>query len=545
MGLNYDKYKKEQEAGNNQWASYSDLFMVLSFVFLLLYVVSSLKNTTFSIKKQMEYERLVAKTEDLDRQVRAYDSLKEQYLNQQASAEEQQTYDRLMNQLELVKLENQENRETLKKKIEESEKKEAALNEYQKVIKNIINANMVAKSRLKKRDSLIQQKADDIANQKDVIYEKSVEIAQKNKVVKNLEENILEKRRKITENENVIKQLEGNLNEQMVKLKESYKKNEITIQEFKQKMIEAQEVASTQIAYVEQEKNKIQQDLAQSTVKLEETQKSLENTEATLLSAQESLKEKQSQVEGLSEKISQTQQSLEAKKQALAEQNRQIASLDKELSESSLKVQELGSQNKKLEKSVEQLADLAFAKKNLAKKIDAVLKNNNIPGVVDKETGEVEIHFKEYFDTGKFDLKPSMKEMLEKFIPKYAKELLKDKDIKEKIQSVEIIGFASPTYKGKLLDPTTLKPEDRAGVDFNLNLSFFRSRSIFKYIFDINNMKFEYQKDLQGLIKVTGRSFLAEEIKGRNIASNLSRQEFCSKYDCLKSQKVIIKFNME
>ena len=49
MSLDYDKIKKKEEA--NQWTSNSDLFMVLSVVFLLLYVVSSLRNGTEAIEK--------------------------------------------------------------------------------------------------------------------------------------------------------------------------------------------------------------------------------------------------------------------------------------------------------------------------------------------------------------------------------------------------------------------------------------------------------------------------------------------------------------
>lgn len=517
MGLNYDKYKKQQEEGNNQWASYSDLFMVLSFVFLLLYVVSSLRNSAFSIKQNIEYQRLVAKTEELDRQVKVYDSLKQDYLDKQASKDEQETYDRLMAQLDLVKSETQAKQEQLKEQIAESKKKEAALNEYQEAIRNIINANMVAKSRIKKRDSLIKQRSVDIANQKNVIYEKSEVISDKTKKVAYLKNEVKDKEEQIASNEATIQNLEQEKQTQIAKLNEAFKKNEITKKQFEEKISKVQAESSEKLAALEELKGKISQELQSTNQKLSQAETSLAQTEKSLEAANENLESLEGEIEA---------------------QTRKVASLSDE-------VGQLGEKNQKLAGDLEKMKEIAFAKQNLAGKIQKVLEANGIKGNVDKETGEVEIHFDEYFDTGKFALKASMRKTLNKFIPLYSKTLFEDKEISKNIKSVEIVGFASPTYKGKLLDPSTLRPEDRAGVDFNLNLSFFRARSIFKHIFDVKQLKFEKQKQLQKVIKVTGRSFLAEEIKGRNIASTLSRKQFCAQYNCVKSQKVIIKFNME
>jgi hypothetical protein len=45
------------------------------------------------------------------------------------------------------------------------------------------------------------------------------------------------------------------------------------------------------------------------------------------------------------------------------------------------------------------------------------------------------------------------------------------------------------------------------------------------------------------LIKVTGRSFFTEQVNLED-ADKLSRREFCKVYNCLKSQRVIIKFGL-
>lgn len=58
MAFNYDDLKAKEDNPGSFWASYSDLFMVLSLVFLLLYVVSGLRSGTYSVQKNIEYERI-------------------------------------------------------------------------------------------------------------------------------------------------------------------------------------------------------------------------------------------------------------------------------------------------------------------------------------------------------------------------------------------------------------------------------------------------------------------------------------------------------
>ena len=58
-------------------------------------------------------------------------------------------------------------------------------------------------------------------------------------------------------------------------------------------------------------------------------------------------------------------------------------------------------------------------------------------------------------------------------------------------------------------------------------------------------MSYQHQKDLLSLVKVTGRSYLADGVKGRNIASGVPVSEYCAQYDCKQSQRVIIKFNLK
>ena len=138
-----------------------------------------------------------------------------------------------------------------------------------------------------------------------------------------------------------------------------------------------------------------------------------------------------------------------------------------------------------------------------------------------------------------------MRNALERFMPIYSDSIFSDKKVSDKITEIEIIGFSSPTYGNKYVDPQSLDPADRQAVSYNLDLSFNRAKSIFKYIFDTRKFRYKHQKRVLRLTKVSGGSYLSEKIKGRNLATGLSRKEFCRKYNCKKAQRVIIKFNLE
>lgn len=507
MGLNYDKSKKREEEGGSQWASYSDLFMVLSFVFLLLYVVSSLQTSTYTIKQQLEFKRLSDKAEDLARQVKVYDTLKSDYLKKKASTDEKKTYKKLMAQLELIKSQKQAKRDQLKAKIAQSEKDEASLNQYQQIIRNIINANVVAKSRIVKRNEIIKDKSADIENQKKVIVNQDETISQKKIFIQNLNSQINSKSDEIKQNKAFIANLRSDVETKIAKIHKLHQDNKTT-------------------------KEQMDQQIAQISAENSMRIKDIQNKNAMIT---HDLKQQQSQLEKEKTQIAQT----------LSETENNYRKVASTLETTTSQLSESKSQNTELAKDLERMKKLASARGNLAKSITRALNANGLGAKVNAKTGEVTINFDEYFDTGKYRLKDSMKSTLKKFIPLYAKSLFEQKEIARQIKSVEIIGFASPTYKGKLLDPSTLRPEDRAGVDFNLNLSFYRARSIFKYIFNTANMTYLNQKKLQKFIKVTGRSFLSEQIKGRNIAAQVSRKQFCKKNNCKKSQKVVIKFNIE
>src|SRR5205823_6386783 len=132
--------------------------------------------------------------------------------------------------------------------------------------------------------------------------------------------------------------------------------------------------------------------------------------------------------------------------------------------------------------------------RELANRIKDNFKKAGINADVDLKTGDVTINFQnEYFDTGSANLKGGMLQILKKFMPEYAKSLFQDPKIASRIANVEIVGFASPTYKGKYVDPSSLSQEDRAAVNFNMDLSYQRAKSIFEPMFNTQLMQFQHQ----------------------------------------------------
>jgi len=157
MSFDYDKLKERQD-NQSYWASTSDLFMVMSLVFLLMYVVTGLRTTTYSIKKQMEYKRISELNEDLKQQLKVYATLKDNYLETQASDDEMQVYGKLMGKLDLLKEKQTKEQSVLRQKIKEAQNKEQALNQYQQLVRNIINSNLMAKVAIKRRSAQLSKK---------------------------------------------------------------------------------------------------------------------------------------------------------------------------------------------------------------------------------------------------------------------------------------------------------------------------------------------------------------------------------------------------
>jgi len=658
MAFDYDKIKKKEEGGS-QWTSYSDLFMVLSVVFLLLYVVSSLRNGTYGIQKYVEFKNIQKENEDLKQQLEVYNTLKDDYLEKKATEKEMQTYSELMDQLKLLKDDAKEEKEQLRLQAFENEKKEKALNKYQQVVRNIINSNVLAQERIKVRDTKIVERDIEITEQKQEIAEQNQEIEQqsqeiekqkaeierkksiiaqkkkiiaenkivlekKQKEIKYLSKTVQEKKTIIAQNDHEIRSINDALTQKLNELNYAYKKQKMTKNKYEQQLAFVKKDSQKKISELKEHTQNVKEELGNTNEQLKLASNQLNKTTQKL--QQQNFENKklaeditnldhqykkqiasldseyQSKLAGLRqqreadianfekerqmsqerfEKIramdkagfaklrSQDQDAFnkqlameqkrrnqekgeyfsalnEEKERANSIKNQFAQALNKEKGRYMASINNLKNEKNALSEDLNKAQKLVSARKTIIGAIKDNFNRAGLPVDLDPKTGDVILSFQdEYFDTDRAELKPTMKNILHKFFPVYSKSLLSDHQIANMIASIEVVGFASPTYKGKYIDPKSLAKDDQAAVDYNMQLSFQRANSIFKYIFDTDKMQYPYQQTMRPIVKVTGRSFLADGIENRNIASSITNRDYCTKYNCKKSQKVIIRFNLK
>jgi hypothetical protein len=538
-----------------QWGTYSDLFMNLCIVFLFLYSIANLRSGTDILQKNIEQQQLMKENQDLREQLRVYNTLQRDYVKNGASEDEKETYKQLMDKLSLLKEEAKEEKNELRNQARENEKKEQALNKYQQVIRNIINSNIIASARIQRRDTIIGEKDQQIRKKKSEIY--------------SLEKTLTEKKEAILQNEQKIAAAEQELEKKMRQLKNSYRQNAISKKKFEEQTARLQAKSEQEIENLKAKSEQAESQLAQVATSLDAKTSELEK-------ARTNLAQKEMEKARLKSKLEETQASVDAKMAAAREQfeaerqkdrdafdaqmkGMQLSAAEKEAKETEYRAQaaakeaELGRRLSEMQGKIKdtesQLAGAraqANARKVLANSIAKAFAKSGVKSGVDANTGDVVIDFGDnYFDTGRSDLKPEMTGVLENTLPAYARGLFADPKVASKISSVEMIGYASPTYKGRYVDPESLDPDDRKAVSYNLDLSYQRAKSIFSYVFDTNKMSFEHQRTLLPLVKVTGRSFLEEAKKQRGIAAGTSIKDFCKQYDCKKAQRVIIKINLK
>ncbi|MFZ4403646.1 MAG: microtubule-binding protein, partial [Pseudobdellovibrionaceae bacterium] len=358
---------------------------------------------------------------------------------------------------------------------------------YQQMVRNIINSDKFAKTKIAQRNT--------------VISEQDLNIDQ-------LESAVKEKENLITQNEKQIAQANKELKDKMAQLKKSYKQNKITAKIYENRISKTKQEALAKLELLKNEKSNYEQQLADTQNKLGQIAGQLQNTQQELVTTSGRLQDTQGQLKN-------TQGQLRNTEGQLKDTTGQLAQAKAEMDTRRLIAQEIKN---------------GFAKAGI--KAD-----------VDMKTGEVLLDFgKAYFDNDSSKLKKEMRTVLEKAVPIYSKSLFGNPKISKKISAVEVIGFASPTFKGRFVDPSSSKPEDKEAIKYNMDLSYQRARSIFSYILDERSMNFEHQKDLLPMMKVSGRSFLEVLNVNRGVASG---EDFCKVNDCKKAQRVIIRFGMD
>ncbi|MFZ9002271.1 MAG: hypothetical protein ACO20H_13270 [Bacteriovoracaceae bacterium] len=572
MNFNYDKVKKRVEE-ENHWSTYSDMFMVLSLVFLFLYVITASRVGTINtqvVKKDEETKKLSEKTQqqinDLkqkltqtEQRLKEYQTITLDYVDKEASDREKQEYDKLLTKMQDLTAQQQDKGKQIRKKIkdlhqrlQETLSKEKDINQYQNTLKHIISKNAVLKSTVLDKDHnlkisqfSLEESRKKITNNIGKINKLTAEL-QSEKLLKqkrikqwNSEKSLYKKR---------ISQIKNNYNEKIVSLEQKNKINEL-------KLTDKIQNINKSFAQVKASLNRNKRNLHKTQKQLqfekEITSKLKKEYQQQITTAKARYAKKNKEIQSLKQTYLQEKKGLISQK--LKEQNkakesyrRKMASIDQSYAQ---KIEQIKSEMGQMEKSyldkLSKASPITAERMKIAKAMGGAFNTNGISASVNRESGDVIIDFGlSYFDTDKWYLKKGMKKKIKKLIPLYAKTLFEASD---KVSSVEIIGFSSPTYKGRFVDPHSINEKYREAINYNLDLSYKRARSIFSYIFNKKYMNFEYQKKLLPYVKVSGRSYFSEEVrfKPKKGKRRLPSTAECEKYGCLSSQKVIIKYYLK
>ncbi len=554
MAFNYEKNK--QTHGNDSfWTSYSDLFLGLSTIFLLLYVLASLRTGTDAIKSHTDNQKLSTRIEELENQLKMYESVKNNYLSQ-APKDETQEYQELMDKLTLLQEEAKTEKERLAQEAVENGKKAEALNKYQQMVRNILNANKVAKSRIIARNEIID--------------EQDIQIDEQQKNITDLKADISQKTRLIEKGNREIALHKADLDKKMKALSAAYKKNKMTKKAYdaqvkkvqaenQKKVAELAQVNSQynqQLAQANQELNQLNQELSQTQTELSQTKTEASNLQSKLAQTAQEANALSGQIkalkDGFAKQQAQERKAFEAnlnklKLGASAKAQREAAfraQANKKAAELQRKVAGLEGKLRSTEGDLAKAKEEMDTRRAIAREIKNSFQKAGVKADIDMQTGEVILDFGDaYFDTGSSSLKPQMKAVIEKAMPAYSESLFGNPKVANKISSVEVIGFASPTYQGRYINPKSTKPQDRAALKYNMDLSYQRANSIFQHIVDGRANEFRHRQDLMSLMKVSGRSFLeVMQVQDRNIAT---AAEFCRVNDCKKAQRVIVRFSID
>jgi len=229
----------------------------------------------------------------------------------------------------------------------------------------------------------------------------------------------------------------------------------------------------------------------------------------------------------------------------LGKTTEKLKALEQEKTASDAEKMQLAAAGKELKKKLGDYQKKEQLRKTIISNLKNNFENHNINAEIDEDSGEVILPFKKtYFDFDSAKLKKNMAVYLRKIIPVYAQSIFGEDDIYKFIQSIEVVGFASPIYKGKYVNPHSLSDEARDALNYNMDLSYRRAHSIFRYILDTRNMNYKKQKDLMMYLKVTGRSYLESSPEKILAKNDIAMDDFCSRNNCEKYQRAVIRFNL-
>ena len=229
--------------------------------------------------------------------------------------------------------------------------------------------------------------------------------------------------------------------------------------------------------------------MLQASVRYDEKETQLIGKEQELLVQTEELTKERDIVAEQKSTLDEQAKMLNAQEEALAEQGEKIAIQEKTLKEQHELLNKLEAM---MSEQQQKLDDIIGVRAELVEELKEEFKDSDLKVAVDEKTGAITFDASILFDYNKAVLKPSGKEFLAKFLPKYADVLLSGK-YKDNISEILIEGHTDP--EGKYL--------------FNLELSQKRALAVAEYCLGDNSdiLPEDQLESLRELVSATGRSY--------------------------------------
>jgi outer membrane protein OmpA-like peptidoglycan-associated protein len=542
-----DDYTPKEEG--SVWTSYADLFTNVAVIFLVMFVfallksgISKLENVQLHRQHEQEMQAKVSPAEV----ARSEEKVKKIESSIDEMQKVQMLVDEKMREIQGFAKTMETNKSVLKEVIEEQKKKDSMLN--------------VAGERLKMKERLISELEAKSEALNENIQRLSNEKNQLMSKVTERESLSREEQKRI----NVLQQelaryslSRTNMQKELVAVQASALKGRVTLEALEKQnheltsKIKASEVASENLATT--------RDLLKGEIRDLTVAKS--RMEQSIGALKEKLQSEAKSNESLLGRLTRSETDRDAMKSELARLNQSLESRLNEVDQLkalySKAMNQAGNMENRLTSTQDQLKNLARSlqemkgrlRSGVADSLKKKFKAQAMNVQVDPNTGTITLLISDHllFKNNSYDLSDRAQKALSKIAPIYAEVIFGDPYVAGKVESIEITGHASPSYKRTYVDPRADAPDAYA---HNMRLSAQRAASIANYMVGSKIGVFPHKHRLKETLFAIGRSYVspvsvpkAEEAGPvRRLASVGGA---CGPYDCALSQRVEIGFRLK
>lgn len=220
-----------------------------------------------------------------------------------------------------------------------------------------------------------------------------------------------------------------------------------------------------------------------------------------LAEAQSKLSEQQAQLDALSVKLEEQQKQLDIQAATLASTAKELDSKNAQLTAAQADLAQrerdlnstlvqVAKQEDMLRTQQERIDELVGVKTSIIQDLSLALRQNNLKATVDSKTGDIVLESAIFFDTGKFGIKRSGLQLLNKFLPVYF-------DVLTRKEYIDFLGEI-------IIEGHT----DTVGTYINnLELSQQRALSVVKAALQLDGLTEAQRELMRSIITAKGKSF--------------------------------------